>query len=112
MIPKKLHFVWVGDESKRPDNCIQSWAKLNPEYEIVIWGNTALAEYSWVNKKHMDAMYSRELNWVADLMRYEFCSMKVALRWMRIHCVCGHWKIGCWNQPPLPLGNMNTFVRD
>jgi len=71
MIPKKLHFVWVGDESKRPDNCIQSWAKLNPEYEIVIWGNTALAEYSWVNKKHMDAMYSRELNGVADLMRYE-----------------------------------------
>ena len=71
MIPKKLHFVWVGDESKRPDNCIQSWAKLNPDYEIVIWGNTALSEYSWVNKKHMDAMYSRELAGVADLMRYE-----------------------------------------
>ena len=71
MIPKKLHFVWVGDESKRPDNCIQSWAKLNPDYEIVIWGNSALSEYSWVNKKHIDAMYSRELNGVADIMRYE-----------------------------------------
>jgi mannosyltransferase OCH1-like enzyme len=69
MIPKKLHFVWIGDESKRPENCIQSWAKLNPEYEIVIWGNKALSEYSWVNKKHMDAMYARELNGVADIMR-------------------------------------------
>ena len=68
---KKIAFCVGWGGRKRPDNCIQSWAKLNPDYEIVIWGNTALAEYSWVNKKHMDAMYSRELNGVADIMRYE-----------------------------------------
>ena len=45
--------------------------KLKPDYEIVIWGNTALSECPWVNKKNMDAMYSRELNGVADIMRYE-----------------------------------------
>ena len=71
MIPKKLHFVWVGDESIRPDQCIDSWRKLNPDYEIVIWGNASLADYSWVNKKHIDAMHSRELCGVADIMRYE-----------------------------------------
>jgi mannosyltransferase OCH1-like enzyme len=51
MIPKKLHFVWIGDESKRPDNCIQSWVKLNPDYEIIIWGNTELSEYPLVTNK-------------------------------------------------------------
>ncbi|CAJ0869908.1 glycosyltransferase [Ralstonia flatus] len=71
MIPKTLHFIWVGDETKRPDNCIQSWAKLNPGYQIKIWGNTTLAEYQWFNAKHMDAMLDRELNGVADMMRWE-----------------------------------------
>ena len=28
MIPKKLHFIWVGDEAKRPDNCIETWRTL------------------------------------------------------------------------------------
>jgi mannosyltransferase OCH1-like enzyme len=70
MIPKVLHIVWVGDESKRPDNCIETWRRHHPSWTIKVWGN---AEYrrDWVNKAHMDAMWSRELCGVADLMRYE-----------------------------------------
>ncbi|WP_296227976.1 glycosyltransferase [Ralstonia sp. UBA689] len=71
MIPKTLHFIWVGDETKRPDNCIQTWAKLNPDYQIKIWGNATLAEHKWLNARHMDAMLDREFNGVADMMRWE-----------------------------------------
>ena len=71
MIPKKLHIVWVGDESKRPDNCISTWVRLNPDWEIRVWGNADLAKESWRNAKHIVDMSSRELNGVADLMRYE-----------------------------------------
>jgi mannosyltransferase OCH1-like enzyme len=71
MIPHTLHVVWVGDESKRPDNCIDTWRRHNPDWELRVWGNADLANYGWVNAKHMRAMSARELNGVADLMRWE-----------------------------------------
>ncbi len=36
-----------------------------------IWGNKELSDVDWVNSEHIKAMLSRELNGVADLMRYE-----------------------------------------
>lgn len=71
MIPKLLHFIWVGNEAKRPDNCIQSWIALNPDWEVRVWGNAELEGLDWINAKHMTAMYDRELNGVADMMRWE-----------------------------------------
>ncbi|WP_374652000.1 glycosyltransferase [Rhizorhabdus sp.] len=71
MIPKIMHFIWVGDETKRPDNCIESWRARHPGWEFRIWGNRELQENNWVNQGHIEAMYQRELNGVADLMRWE-----------------------------------------
>lgn len=71
MIPKMLHFVWIGDESKRPDNCINTWKKLNPTYKVYVWGNKDYEKNKWVNAKHMAEMYPKELAGVADMMRYE-----------------------------------------
>lgn len=71
MISKKLHFIWVGDESKRPDNCINTWARRHPGWDIKIWGNDELAGYGWINAQHMREMSKRELNGVADMMRWE-----------------------------------------
>ncbi|WP_374256325.1 glycosyltransferase family 32 protein [Aquabacterium sp.] len=71
MIPKTLHVIWVGDESRRPDNCIQTWIDLNPEWHVRVWGNQDLVETEWINARHMREMSSRELNGVADLMRWE-----------------------------------------
>ncbi|KAI1693101.1 glycosyltransferase sugar-binding region containing DXD motif domain-containing protein [Ditylenchus destructor] len=71
MIPRKLHVIWVGDESKRPDNCIETWRRHNPDWELRVWGNEDLASYGWLNAAHMRAMAGRELNGVADLMRWE-----------------------------------------
>jgi mannosyltransferase OCH1-like enzyme len=71
MIPKILHVIWVGDESKRPDNCIQTWVERNPGWKVCLWGNDDLAAYGWVNARHMREMATREWNGVADLMRWE-----------------------------------------
>lgn len=70
-IPKIIHIIWVGDESIRPDNCIATWIALNPTWQVRIWGNKELSEFGWVNADHMRAMYGKELNGVADLMRWE-----------------------------------------
>ncbi len=71
MIPRTLHIIWVGDESRRPDNCIATWRQHNPDWTLRVWGNDELANYGWVNARHMRQMASRELNGVADLMRWE-----------------------------------------
>lgn len=71
MIPKLIHFIWVGDESKQPTNCMETWQTMNPDWDVVVWGNAELEQLEWVNKRHMDAMFGKELNGVADLMRWE-----------------------------------------
>jgi len=71
MIPKTLHIIWVGDESKRPDNCIRTWVEHHPDWTVKVWGNDALAETDWINTRHMREMARRELNGVADMMRWE-----------------------------------------
>lgn len=71
MIPKTLHLIWVGDDSRRPHAFIQSWADMNPSWQVKLWGNDDLATYGWVNAHHMRQMAPRELNGVADMMRWE-----------------------------------------
>ena len=75
MIPKKLHFIWIGDETKCPTNCIDTWRTHHPDWDIVVWGNKALADESWINRRHMTEMYDQELCGVADLMRWEILYM-------------------------------------
>lgn len=44
MIPKKIHYVWVGHAEKSPliQKCIASWKRFCPDYEIIEWGNESL----------------------------------------------------------------------
>jgi mannosyltransferase OCH1-like enzyme len=70
-IPRILHFIWVGDESRRPDNCIDTWRKRHGDWEIKVWGNRTLVDHEWVNARHMKEMSTKELNGVADMMRWE-----------------------------------------
>lgn len=71
LIPKVLHLTWVGDDSKRPNNCIQTWIDMNPGWTVKVWGNDDLRDQAWVNARHIKEMWARELNGVADLMRWE-----------------------------------------
>jgi mannosyltransferase OCH1-like enzyme len=64
VIPKIFHFIWVGDE-------IRTWLDAHPDWEARLWGNEELDALPWVNRDHMTAMRPRELNGVADMMRWE-----------------------------------------
>lgn len=71
MIPRTLHLIWVGDEAKRPNRCIQTWIDHHPDWTLKIWGNEELNRRAWINAGHIRAMSTREWNGVADMMRWE-----------------------------------------
>ena len=60
MIPKKVHYIWLGrnEKNERIKHCIESWKKYLPDYEIIEWNEDNLPmEYNdffkqaYVNKK-------------------------------------------------------------
>jgi mannosyltransferase OCH1-like enzyme len=72
MIPKKLHFIWIGDESKMPIKCIGSWHDKNPDYELKVWGNNEVQSVNWKNRRQLNDMIIK-MDWAgaSDVMRYE-----------------------------------------
>ncbi|MHB8206511.1 glycosyltransferase family 32 protein [Mucilaginibacter sp.] len=42
MIPKKIHYCWFGNNPKNETilNCIESWKKILPEYQIIEWNES------------------------------------------------------------------------
>lgn len=61
MIPKKIHYCWFGGGSlpAKEQECIASWAKLLPDYEIVRWDesrfdidSTAFTQEAYRAKKY------------------------------------------------------------
>ena len=70
-IPKTIHVVWIGDETKRPDRWITTWADMNPAYELHIWGNAAVQSQSWILGDQINAWIDREINGAADMIRWE-----------------------------------------
>ena len=72
-IPRKFHFIWVGDESLRPDAYIETWREFHPDVEIKVWGNREWKDREWRNALQMEriAQLDRGYAGVADLMRWE-----------------------------------------
>jgi len=71
-ISRLLHIVWIGDESRRPEQCIGSWRRLNSDFEVRVWGNADLLSRTWINGRHIRALAAAgRFAGVADLMRYE-----------------------------------------
>lgn len=70
-IVRTIHVVWIGEENKRPDNCIHTWRDQNPDWRVAVWGKNELRSIRWRNAHHMRAMLGRELSGVADMMRWE-----------------------------------------
>lgn len=72
MIPKILHFIWIGDESKIPFDCINTWVEKNQGYTTKIWGNDSLHSVKWKNRKQLDDMLAKkDYAGASDVMRYE-----------------------------------------
>jgi mannosyltransferase OCH1-like enzyme len=80
-IPKALHFVWIGSELPgRYRANVQSFARLNPEFELSLWvdrpcevsgvANVNRADSTvWSNQGLYEA--ERNLGAKADILRYE-----------------------------------------
>jgi hypothetical protein len=69
MIPKIIHYVWVGD-NKKPDlvtKCIASWKKYCPDYEIIEWNNNSLRDID--NLYLQQAFQNRKWAFVSDYLR-------------------------------------------
>lgn len=72
MIPKKLHFIWIGDESKMPDRCMDTWMSKNRDYKVNIWDNRALRSRKWKNYTQLYEMLAKQdFAGASDIMRYE-----------------------------------------
>ncbi|MEJ6575954.1 MAG: glycosyltransferase [Emcibacteraceae bacterium] len=69
MVPKIIHFVWVGDQPKPElvQNCIASWRKFCPDYEIMEWGNERLTEIE--NQYVQEAAAAKKWAFVSDYIR-------------------------------------------
>ncbi len=70
-VPKKIHIVWIGDETKQPNDLIQTWRDKNPGWEVKVWGNDDFNNRDWINIEHMKAVWDTQIYGVADMMRYE-----------------------------------------
>ena len=72
MIPKTLHFIWIGDQSKKPERCIDTWVQKNRDYKVKIWGNNEVQGTNWKNYRQLhDMLIKKDFAGASDVMRYE-----------------------------------------
>ena len=69
MIPKIIHYVWVGNAPKSDLilKCIESWKKYCPDYEIKEWGNDDVAKIN--NAYVQEAFKCKKWAFVSDYLR-------------------------------------------
>lgn len=71
MIPKKIHYFWVGGKSMPEKNktCVESWKKFCPDYEIIEWNES---NYDFSECTYMAQAYEAELwGFVPDYARLD-----------------------------------------
>ena len=70
-IPKKIHFIWFGDNPLSPlaKKCIESWRKYMPDYQIVRWDESnfdvSACDYA------AEAYQSKKWAFVSDYARFK-----------------------------------------
>ena len=69
MIPKKIHFCWLSGDEYPPliKHCIETWHKVLPDYEIVLWDTKRfdIDSVQWVK----EAFEARKYAYAADYIR-------------------------------------------
>lgn len=70
MIPKIIHYVWLGGGKKTPSvrRCIDSWKKVMPDYEIKEWNerNFNLNSVAWTK----EAILKKKWSLASDYIRH------------------------------------------
>ena len=71
MIPKKIHYFWIGGNPK-PESvlyCIDSWKKYCPDYEIIEWNES---NYDFTKNEYMRQAYeAKKWGFVPDYARLD-----------------------------------------
>jgi hypothetical protein len=71
MIPRKLHFVWLGPKPV-PEEWLAAWREYHPDWVVRLWREADLAALEMVNRKHFDALLADKCwHGAADIARYE-----------------------------------------
>lgn len=69
MIPKKIHFCWLSEDDYPPliKYCIETWNKVLPDYEIILWDTKRfdINSVPWVK----GAFEARKYAFAADYIR-------------------------------------------
>lgn len=71
MIPKKIHYCWVGGNPLTPlaQKCIDSWRSICPEYEIIRWDES---NYDFTKHPYMKQAYNaKKWGFVPDYARLD-----------------------------------------
>ncbi len=71
MIPKLLHFIWVGDETRRPDALIRTWVDKHPDWHVKLWTNEDLTQGSWRLRSRFYELGQRDCAALAAAMKWE-----------------------------------------
>lgn len=69
MIPKKIHYVWLGGKPIPEElrECMDSWKRVMPEYEIIRWDESRLDEIDSIFVK--EALEERKFAFASDYIR-------------------------------------------
>jgi mannosyltransferase OCH1-like enzyme len=70
MIPKRIHQVWIGDQSKRPVDLLNSIREMNPTWEYTLWTEENLPDDLRLQEL-IDAVPHNDYTAKCDLIRYE-----------------------------------------
>ncbi len=76
VIPKIIHYVWVGDAPKTEMalRCIASWRQFLPDYQIIEWNNESFSALN--NRYAQEAFAAKKWAFVSDYLRlYALCQM-------------------------------------
>jgi mannosyltransferase OCH1-like enzyme len=68
MIPKKIHYIWLGGEkSEIAKKAIMTWKKYAPEYQIIEWNDQNLPKFT--NQFYKDALANKDYAFASDYAR-------------------------------------------
>lgn len=93
LIPKVLHFIWLGsDIPERYRANVNKWKELNPEYSVRIWRDVDMAEAVTINRKEFQGCVTMAQK--SHIARYEILKQY------------GGIYIDCDVDPLRPLGDL------
>lgn len=70
IVPKIIHQVWIGSKvPKKYDHWRESWQRLNPDYEYILWDEKKILETGLHNEKQF--LQAKNPAIKSDLARYE-----------------------------------------